>query len=369
MKEKPESLITELAFKLILESEETEGYEFNIVVKDENNHEKILNLNKAVILEFLQDDYTKLAVKFDDDTIGGGFGYIVASNSISNESIKITGLAHHYLALLNIVDKAHKKQVQLKNNQKTELLSHDFIKEINLNLQRNKEGEVGIGEYRNLDFLGRPVEVVVSTNFDGHLVPIKSIELCNSKNVNQEMDKLIKWANNTFSKDLSNDDILKNVAKFHAQFIKIHPFRDGNGRTARLLSNYLLLTFNQPIVSIPIENKADYINALDFANSRDIRESVKDIANFDKFLAEKYHQLYPNNKPKNMDEIIDGIEEYLKDNDKYEFITQIFRKNRIHLSSKNVIGKILNDYGQKSLEEHINIGKIKSNQVDYEKID
>lgn len=366
---KSESLITELAFKLILDSEETEGYEFNVIMKDENGKDKFCNLNKNIILEFLNDEYTKLAVKFDDDTIGGGSGYIVASNSISNESIKITGLAHHYLALLGIVDSAHKKQAELKKNPKAELLTHEFIQNVNLNLQRNKEGEVAIGEYRSLDFWGRPVEVAVSKNVDGRLVPINSIKLCPSINVEKEMNNLIKWTNATFSEKLSPQEILKNVAKFHAQFIKIHPFRDGNGRTVRLLTNYLLLAFNQPIVSIPIERKQDYICALDCANSSDIRESIDEVDGFDKFLINKYKQIYPNRKANNIDEVVDGIETYLRNKDKYEFVAQNFKENQIHLSSTNVIGKILNDYAQKSLEEHINIGKISSDQVDYEKID
>lgn len=364
-----ESLITELAFKLILESEETEGYEFNVIIKDENGKEKFCNLNKNIILEFLNDEYTKLAIKFDGDEFGRGFGYVVASNSISNESIRISGLAHHYLALLSIVDSAQKKREELYTNPNAELLSHNFVKDTNLNLQRNKEGEIAIGDYRKVDYFGRPVEVSVSTNRDEHLCPINSIKLCKSVNVENEMDKLIKWTNSAFSDNLSSKEILENVAKFHAQFIKIHPFRDGNGRTARLLTNYLLLIFNQPIISIPLDRKNDYICALDFANSSDIRESAREITGFDKFLVDKFKQIYPNRKPKNIDEVIDGIEEYLQDNDKYEFVVQNFEENQLPLSSKNVITKILNDYAQKSLEEHIKIGKISSEQVDYEKID
>lgn len=36
-------------------------------------------------------------------------------------------------------------------------------------------------------------------------------------------------------------DIFAREAAFHIQFIKIHPFEDGNGRTARLLTNYNLI--------------------------------------------------------------------------------------------------------------------------------
>lgn len=365
-----DSLISDLAFKLILESEETEGFEFNAIVKDEKGKDKICNLSKQVILEFLSDEYTKVSVKFDDNVHGGGNGYIVASNSLSNESIIITGLAHHYMALLKMVDRANKQREQLAENSKSPLLTEDFIKELNLSLQRNKEGEVGIGDYRLLDFFGNPVDVVVTTVFDEHLKAIKSVELCSPFEVENEMSKLIEWTNKAFSSDkMSADEILLNASKFQAQFIKIHPFRDGNGRTGRLLTNYLMLTFNQPIISIPIEQKEEYLHALNFINSRDLRESTEDISNFKEFLIDQYNKLFPNNPSTDIEKITQAMEQYRADDKKYSFLTQIFKDNQIHLSSQKVIGKILNNYGQKNLDEHINIGKVNSNQVDYEKID
>ena len=52
------------------------------------------------------------------------------------------------------------------------------------------------------------------------------------------------------------------AARWHGFFEYLHPFRDGNGRTGRLLSNFILLRAAHPVLIIPKERRADYIQAL-----------------------------------------------------------------------------------------------------------
>ena len=52
------------------------------------------------------------------------------------------------------------------------------------------------------------------------------------------------------------------AARFHGFYEYLHPFRDGNGRTGRLLSNFILLQFGLPELVIRKEDRQQYIDAL-----------------------------------------------------------------------------------------------------------
>ena len=52
------------------------------------------------------------------------------------------------------------------------------------------------------------------------------------------------------------------AAKFHGYYEYLHPFRDGNGRTGRLLSNFILLQADHPLLIIKLEDRSVYISAL-----------------------------------------------------------------------------------------------------------
>ena len=51
-------------------------------------------------------------------------------------------------------------------------------------------------------------------------------------------------------------------ARFHGYFEYLHPFRDGNGRTGRLLSNFILLQFGLPELIIRKDDRQRYITSL-----------------------------------------------------------------------------------------------------------
>ena len=81
-----------------------------------------------------------------------------------------------------------------------------------------------------------------------------------------EMQELVEWTRHT-TQNQSHHSLLI-IANFIVQFLKIHPFQDGNGRLSRILTNLLLLQAGYsyiPYVShekLIEDNKAEYYMAL-----------------------------------------------------------------------------------------------------------
>jgi Fic family protein len=97
-------------------------------------------------------------------------------------------------------------------------------------------------------------------------------------NVPYEMQKMIEKYQSW--KDLHP---VVRACYLHGEFVKIHPFIDGNGRTARLLLNFELIQSGYPPVVIKTENRADYYDALDKAhttnNYTDFIKIIVDLVN------------------------------------------------------------------------------------------
>lgn len=72
-----------------------------------------------------------------------------------------------------------------------------------------------------------------------------------------------------------------NAFEAHYRLVSIHPFADGNGRTARLLMNLLLLRGGYPPVVIAPEHRLAYLTALETAQLGGGTES------YDRFMAER----------------------------------------------------------------------------------
>ncbi|MDR2963469.1 MAG: Fic family protein [Bacteroidales bacterium] len=90
------------------------------------------------------------------------------------------------------------------------------------------------------------------------------------------------------------NEALQNVTTFrekcelafhlHFCFVSIHPFADGNGRTSRLLMNYILEYFKLPPSFVFKENRTAYINALENARENE------DETIFFKFMWKQYEK-------------------------------------------------------------------------------
>lgn len=126
-----------------------------------------------------------------------------------------------------------------KGIQEKRLLDENIVKEIHALLMDNI---LAGGIYRN-------VEVRISGA--KHKPPVPN-----------EMYQQIK----NFYADIQNS-VYKNDIEFaawtHAEFVKIHPFVDGNGRTARMIMNYQLMESGFLPISISKENRLEYFEVLE----------------------------------------------------------------------------------------------------------
>jgi fido (protein-threonine AMPylation protein) len=84
--------------------------------------------------------------------------------------------------------------------------------------------------------------------------------------VKEELDDLLKW----YEKNKKNMNPLELGGVFHHRFLQIHPFKDGNGRVARELFNFILEMNDYPPIIIPISRGFEYFELLAKADKKKI---------------------------------------------------------------------------------------------------
>ncbi|KAF6200068.1 hypothetical protein GE061_006368 [Apolygus lucorum] len=89
------------------------------------------------------------------------------------------------------------------------------------------------------------------------------------------MNQFESWLNDWKSSRLHP---VRYAAIAHYKLVHIHPFHDGNGRTARLLMNMILMNAGFPPVIILKQDRQKYYQMLVTANEGDIRPFVRFIA-------------------------------------------------------------------------------------------
>lgn len=84
----------------------------------------------------------------------------------------------------------------------------------------------------------------------------------NARKVTLLLEELISFVNS----NPLNLNVIELATIFHHQFVWIHPFFDGNGRTARLSMNLILMSFGFPPAIILRNDRKKYYSALNAAN-------------------------------------------------------------------------------------------------------
>lgn len=72
----------------------------------------------------------------------------------------------------------------------------------------------------------------------------------------------------------------------HFLFVSIHPFKDGNGRAARLIHSFILLRSGYPIFAFDPERKFEYFNYLEKGRKSDVSDFVR-------FMLDEHRKILP----------------------------------------------------------------------------
>jgi len=108
--------------------------------------------------------------------------------------------------------------------------------------------------------------------------------------VKTDMDILLKW----FKENQSKLHPFALAVMFHHKIEKIHPFMDGNGRTGRILMNYILLQHDYPPIKITKKNRMKYLENLHKADGCPINKMNDLYSDLIEFSSSEYSDNYWN---------------------------------------------------------------------------
>ena len=194
----------------------------------------------------------KISKSFDIDftynstTIEGNTLTLIETKAVIEDKISIGGKTLR--EIYEVVNHNKAFDYVKQSIEKSEELNEEKVKDIHEILTENI---IQGGIYRNTD-----VAITGAT----HTPPTPN-----------EMYNQLKF----FYEDLNANQIKMNsielAAWTHAEFVRIHPFIDGNGRTSRLIMNYQLMKNGFLPISIQVKDRLEYYNALDiYATKREL---------------------------------------------------------------------------------------------------
>jgi len=172
----------------------------------------------------------------------------------------------HYAAFMFLKEISKQKQK----------ISIDLIKQVAGLVMKHTGGLVNTMSGTFDTSLGdfRKAQVYVDRKYFPDFSKVEALLLKLIDNVNQRLYKV------------SDNEILKLSADIHYNLVNIHPFGDGNGRTSRLMMNYIQMYHQEPLIKIFTEDRAEYIDALNKT------EELEDISIFRDFICSEQIKFY-----------------------------------------------------------------------------
>lgn len=230
--------------------------------------EKFKSLQLSKNIDF--DKFNQYAITHHSTTIEGSTLSEIETQLLLDEGITPKGkpLLHslmvqdHYRALLFIIDRAKEKKH----------IKPEFIQQINAIVMK-QTGNIYNTVFGDLDSAKGVFRKGNVSAGNSYFVGYDKVEALVKKLCDKISEKFNE-ASVTEQIDISFDA--------HFDLVTIHPFYDGNGRTSRLLMNYLQQHFQLPMCIVFKEDKTEYFESLMETRKQE------DITIFRKFMYNQY---------------------------------------------------------------------------------
>lgn len=192
--------------------------------------------------------------------------YTYESNRIEGNTLTLQETAMVVNEGLTIAGKSLREHLEAKNHAHSIQLIRDLVRDqaaLNISLiQRIHATVLAVIDSENA---GKFRRVSVEISGSRHYPPQPKV-------LDQLMNDYIKFYDDNAG--LLPDVLL--AAQMHQKFVYIHPFIDGNGRTARLIMNFVLMKSGFPIANL----KGDPVSRQDYYRTLEIAHVEKDVEPF-----------------------------------------------------------------------------------------
>lgn len=166
---------------------------------------------------------------------------------------------------ITIGGKSVKEHLEVINHKEAILYLEELVKE------SEKTAEINIKNIHSLILKEIDNDNAGKYRSENVIISGATLKPCDYTRVSEEMEKLIIKYDNW----KEYHPIIK-AALLHGEFVFIHPFVDGNGRTARLLMNFEAIKNGYLPIIIRKEVRSSYYDALDKAmTTRDYTDFIK----------------------------------------------------------------------------------------------